>query len=511
MEDHKSIVLKLSQQVAKFHSTSTPFRIYHGNTNSTRASARTTANSVDVSSLKHIISIDMSTRFCVCEPNVPMDDLLSATIKHDLMPPIVPEFPGITVGGAFAGTAGESSCFKYGFFDRSVTSIEVILADGEVFTASESEREDLYHGAAGTFGTLGVLTLLTIKLIPCQPYVELTYLPVKSIEDAVSTISDAMSKDRSGLQTIDFLDGIMFSPTQGCVAVGRFSSGPSSKAESSSPLKVVTFHNASDNWFYLHAQQQSSPTYQSPQTDLIPLESYIFRFDRGAFWTGKYAYKYFLTPFNRITRFLLDPFMHTRIMYHALHRSGLMDDFVIQDMAVPASRMKEFSDWLDSVEGMCKEIYPRWVCPLKAGVHVSMNPHYSSGTGPTNGKLQGSGDSDYLLNIGLWGPFPSHTTQLKINRLIESKLSSLKGMKWLYAQTFYTESEFWSIYDRKWYDELRKKYKAESLPNVYQKVGPSAESLKEKEGWTIWDVWPLRGLYGVASAIRGGDYLRKMG
>jgi len=78
------------------------------------------------------------------------------------------EFPGITVGGGFAGTAGESSSFRYGFFDRTVNWIEMVLADGEVVRASGTEREDLFLGAASSFGTLGVATLLEIQLIEAK-------------------------------------------------------------------------------------------------------------------------------------------------------------------------------------------------------------------------------------------------------------------------------------------------------------------------------------------------------
>ena len=455
-----------------------------------------------------------------------MEELLSATSKHGLMPPVVPEFRKITVGGAFSGTAGESSCFKYGFFDRSAKWLEMILASGEVVTASENQREDLFRGAAGTFGTLGVTTSFELKLIEAKRFVELTYLPVKNIQQAVDTIEDAMSKDISGEQPIDFLDGIMFGPDHGVIMRGKMIESPQSKTtteSSSSPQQITTFHKPWDQWFYLHAQTKSSQPTRT--TDIIPLDSYIFRYDRGAFWMGKHAYSYFMMPFNRLTRFMLNPFMHTGIMYHALHRSGLTSTFIIQDMAVPSKNITEFSNWLDTDSkegGKCADIYPRWLCPLREGEYGGMNPHVTPPSSPSspnaflpktiNGYF-GSKKRDFLLNIGIWGPLPSShtaTSQLSINRAIEAKLASLGGMKWLYAQTFYTEDEFWKIYDRAWYGGLRKKYKAEGLPDVYAKVGPRPESLRPREraemGWREWcweSVWPLKGLYGVVSAAKG--------
>ena len=531
MDAHRYTVSSLSSQVAKFHRSQIPFRIYHGNTNATRTSARTLANTLDVSSLNHVLAVSPSKRTCLVEPNVSMEELLSATSKHGLMPPVVPEFRKITVGGAYSGTAGESSCFKHGFFDRSAKWLEMILANGEVVTASENEREDLFRGAAGTFGTLGVTTSFELRLIEAKRFVELTYLPVKNIQHAVDEIEDAMAKDISGENPIDFLDGIMFSPNSGVVMSGKMIESPqkTTTLKESPPdnQQITTFHKPWDQWFYLRAQAQSQ--HSKPATDIIPLDSYIFRYDRGAFWMGKHAYSYFMVPFNRLTRFLLNPFMHTGIMYHALHRSGLTSTFIIQDMAVPAQKMSEFSDWLDSNDkegGKCVDIYPRWLCPLREGEYGGMNPHVTPPSTPSspNAFLPQSNDyfgkkRDFLLNIGLWGPLPSShsaTSQLSINRAIEAKLAALGGMKWLYAQTFYTEDEFWKIYDKVWYGGLRKKYRAETLPDVYTKVGPRPEALRPREksemGWKEWcweTIWPLKGLYGVASAAKGGDYLRK--
>lgn len=503
---HNTAVARISSQVAQFHRSKTPFRIFHGSTNATRPSIRTLAGTVDISDLNHVISIDAEKRTCLVEPNVPMDLLVASTLPLGLLCPVVPEFPGITVGGGHAGTAGESSSFRYGFFDRCVNWLEIVLADGEVVIASDdNERKDLFNGTAGTFGTLGVATLFEIRLIPAKSHVELTYVSVRGIEDAQRELAE-QAKDNS----VEFLDGIMFSPDKGVIMAGRFAE-PARETEHGNKghdLPMVTFTKPWDEWFYLHAEEQIKGT-GTPKRDLIPLTDYLFRYDRGAFWTGKWAFEYFYTPFTWFMRYVFDGCFHTRAMYHALHRSGLVQRYIVQDMALPNQNIPEFSQWLDTE---LPAIYPRWLCPLKLDESVSMSPHNTPAARTQD---------DSLLNIGVWGPTPRQHTQIGMNRRIEAKLKSLQGMKWLYAQTFYTEDEFWSIYDRKTYEALRKKYNAEGLPSVYEKVrtkvdqedlllGNNGDGAKLGIEKGFWSIWPFAGLYGILSLYTGGrDYLRK--
>lgn len=100
------------------------------------------------------------------------------TCRYGLIPPVVMEFPGITVGGGFAGTSGESISFKHGFFDRTVEWIEIVLANGDVTTASHTENADLFYGAACSFGTLGVITLRRLQLVEDRMYVLFNIRPV---------------------------------------------------------------------------------------------------------------------------------------------------------------------------------------------------------------------------------------------------------------------------------------------------------------------------------------------
>ena len=475
--DHKTKVDDIAATVRQFHDSQQPFRIYHGSTNSTRRVQYQRDKVVDTSGLTNIWAIDTEKKTVRTEPNVPMDKLVESTLDHGLVPLVVMEFPGITVGGGFSGTSGESSSFRHGVFHRTVNWIEIVLADGECTTASPSDKDDLFWGAASSLGSLGIVTMLEIRLMEAQPYVELTYHPESSLELAVKK-TEEITADPSN----DYLDGIVFARDKVIICSGRFV-GVLPKG-----IEVQRFTRAQDQWFYRHVEKIAASN-DFPRVDYIPLVDYLFRYDRGAFWTGKYAFRYFLTPFNRITRYLLDNFMHTRVMYHALHESGLADQYIVQDVSVPYAALTDFFEWLHGNFSY----YPLWLCPLKQNGYN--NP-------VTSGLLADKPDEpDYYMNVGIWGP-GSTNRQIFIeqNRQLEHKVHLVSGQKCLYAQTYYTEDEFWASYNRKEYDALRSKYRAWNLPSVYDKVRATERPMPFR-------IWPLSGLYGVYKVWRGGDYL----
>lgn len=493
MEQHKQIVEAVAASVSGFYDKGQPFRIHHGSTNSTRNQGfRDEQNKVNTSQLKDVLSIDTKTLTALVEPNVSMDRLVEATLEYNLIPQVVMDFPGITCGGGFAGTSGESSSFRHGFFDQTVEYVEMILANGNVVTCSAKEKADLFHGAAGALGTLGVVTMLCLRLEKASRFVEVTYHSVTSVSEAVEKCRSMSSRD-----SIDYLDGILFSTKSGAIITGRHVD------ENDPNMPIRTFSASKDPWFYMHVQESVSRQ-KEPVTELIPLAEYLFRYDRGGFWVGKTTFDYFLglLPFTKTTRRWLDDWMHTRMLYAAMH-AQLFNVMIIQDLALPYRNAEEFIDWT------AKEvrIFPLWLCPLRQSASPTMHPH-SMEHEPDGKTLQP------LLNVGLWGfsraGWP-YDNWVKLNHSIEAKLRELAGMKWLYGANLQTEDEFWSQFDRRWYDDLRKKYHASGLPTVYDKVetDPSKgrmvlKNATFKQAVTSW--WPLGGIHCMTKAWKSGVY-----
>jgi FAD/FMN-containing dehydrogenase len=486
MDRHQRIVAQVASKVKDYYTRKEPFRISHGSTNSTRPNVKKRV--VDISALRNVISVDTQRKTMLVEPNVPMDRLVEAALPHGLVPPVVMEFPGITVGGGYAGTAGESSSFKHGFFDRTINEVEMVLANGEVVKASEKDNKDLFRGAAGAVGTLGVTTAVDLKLVEAKKYVKTTYYPTRTLAQAVKEVREHTEGEK-GIKN-DYVDGVLFSKDHGAIVTGEMTD------ELPPNTRPQTFSNPWDPWFYLHVEAATRAT-DKPVVEYIPLAEYMFRYDRGGFWVGRSAFSYMRFPFNKYTRWFLDDFLHTRMLYRALHASGIATRYIVQDMALPYPNAEKFIDYTDKTFN----IWPIWLCPLKQSEQPTMHPH-------TKGELKDT----QMLNIGLWGFGPKDPdTYLRKNRALEKTLGQMGGMKWLYAHTYYGKDEFWSQFDRTWHQGLRKKYNAETFPDVHDKVyvdiQKHTEMVNKDLGMKLRNVWPLGGLWGIWKSIQSKDYL----
>lgn len=494
MQEHDRAVREIATRVKTFYEQKKPFRISHGSSNSTRVSAVHRGDVVDISGLSRVLSVDARARTALVEPNVPMDRLIEATLRHGLVPPVVMEFPGITAGGGFAGTGGESSSFKHGYFNETANWAEIVLGSGDVVRAApDNEHAELFHAASGAVGSLGVTTLLELRLLPARRYVRTTYTPCASVREAV----DAIERAAADRDAHDYVDGIVFSPTHAAVVTGSMTD------ELPPGSSVTRFSAPADPWFYLHVWDATRGR-TGPATFHVPLAEYLFRYDRAGFWVGAQAFRYFRFPFTALARRVFDDFFHTRMLYRALHASGQARRFVVQDLALPFDAAEEFVGY-----AMAEfDIWPLWLCPLRQPRLPSLHPHLRPRKGSEEAERRSPG---MLLNVGLWGWGPKRAESfIAKNVQLERRLEELGGMKWLYAQAYYSEDEFWGMFDRGWYESLRRRYCAEQLPSVWDKVAvdPVEEARRARESWWAWlmGVWPVAGVYGLARAIQSGDY-----
>ncbi len=435
---HQLKLEDLSRQMRENYRQNKKVRIYHGTTNSTRIQEFKKDQTVDISHFDQIIFLNKKEKYAVVESNVSMDKLVTETLKYGLIPPVVMEFPSITVGGGIQGGAGESSGFRYGLFNNCFTNYEVILGNGAVFETTPKKNPDLFYGVAGTYGSLGIISAAQIKLIEAKKFVKLSYQRTNSFEETVELVKKQTN------QKFDYIDAIIFSKHQGLVMAGEL--------VNTADLPVRTFSKSTDPWFYLQAETITKN--RQAWQELIPLTDYLFRYDRGAFWSGKSVFQRFNLPFNRLTRFLFNPIFKTKTMFRFMQAMKTSQLSLIQDVCLPQDTAVDFLNYLDKK----LKIYPLWICPDKPSQKENFAPTFLT--------------TDLVINIGVWGRVRGNYSQiLKINRDFENKVTSLSGRKALYGHSYYSEEEFWRIYNKKDYQTLRSKYHAKNtLFDVYEKV-----------------------------------------
>ena len=469
--DHREAVARIQERVKYFHEQKKPFRVYHGSTSSTRPLAFKRDAIVDTSAMDRLFPVDLKSMTVQAEPKVPMDALAAHCLPHGVVPKIVMEFKGITVGGGYSGFSGESSMYRYGLFNNTVSHIEIVLGDGTLETATRTRNADLLEQAAGSLGTFGIVTLLTIELVPAKPCVRVDVQLVKDVSTA-HAIFEAATKDES----IHFIDGVYFRKGQIAVMFGRFVDRPSPPAKVLSKMQVHWFADT------IEGALKKKPTGETPVPLHMNTDDYLFRYDHGAFWGAKLAFRHFHVPENALTRRLADPFLDSRTCYHALHKSGLANEYVVQDFGIPSSTVVEFVDYVTETMPELQVFLAPCRAPRDIGLDTRFNPRVSEIS------------DQRIFAVGVYGRGPRDPKAFyDLNRKLEIRSAELMGAKLLYARTYYTEDEFWLIYDKVKYDETRARYRAEGLPSVYDKLkadmGDGAGKRRALRGIleTMWD------------------------
>ncbi len=367
--------------------------------------------------------------------------VIAGTLPLGLAPAIVPELKTITVGGVYAGIGVETASGKYGFMHETVLEAEILTGDGSVLVCNEKKNSDLFFGFPNTYGTLGYALRLKIQLFPIKPFVKLTRVTYADAASFVRALSQEGTRAR-GKSDDAFVEGTVLAPKQYVVSLGRF---------------VDTAPFVRDIY--------KQPFYKSIGThaeDYLKTEDYFFRYDPDWFWCSR-----LFGLENPLLRALYPKKKMRSDVYYRIagassriplvkqvRKLGWKREPLIQDVEAPVEKAIEFVEWFDREIGM----KPYIVAPVQQWKNVSypLSPI-------TPGKQ--------FMNIGFYAPHKTRMPELYYTKLIDQKVLSMKVRKMLYSVTTLTEDEFWTLFPRRTYDALKKKYDpARTFKSLYEKV-----------------------------------------
>jgi decaprenylphospho-beta-D-ribofuranose 2-oxidase len=132
---------------------------------------------VTMTKLDRYLSFDEATGVLRCEAGVSLAQLITDFGPRGFFPAITPGTKFVTVGGCIANDVHGKAHHAQGTFVTCVESMQLLVADGRVVTASRKENADLFWATFGGLGLTGVVLEATLKLRK----IETTYFRQKSL------------------------------------------------------------------------------------------------------------------------------------------------------------------------------------------------------------------------------------------------------------------------------------------------------------------------------------------
>ncbi len=402
---------------------------------------------LDVSAFSNVLCVDPETRTAVVGGMTTYEDLADATLRHGLMPLVVPQLKTITLGGAVSGLGIESTSLRNGLPHESVLGMEILTGDGRLISAApDSEHADLYWGFPNSYGTLGYALWLTIALEPVKPCVHVHHFRFGSPGEAMAAIGEIARDGSYGGHTADFVDGTAFGPDEIFLTVGA-----------NSDVAPWLSDYTGQNIYY--------QSIRGPKDDFLTIRDYLWRWDTDWFWCSRafgvqrplvrrmWPRRYRRSDVYRRLVALDKRRGLTRAV--GARRGAPAQESVIQDVEIPLSQSAEFYEFFDASVGMS----PVWLCPLRLRADRAW-PLYP---------LQ---PDQVYVNFGFWGnvTLPPGAGDGFYNRQVEDKVTELGGHKGLYSTSYYSREEFSRLYNGPAYAELKHAYDPDGrLASLYDK------------------------------------------
>jgi len=440
---HAGKIARLRTAIASARSASAPaIGLAKDTSNLFRDRARRKPR-IDVSHFDEVIAVDAGRQVVVAEGMIPFVALADATLAHGAMPAVVPQLKSITLGGAVAGVGIEATSFRQGLVHDTIVAMDILTGDGRIVACTpDNDHRDLFHGFPNSYGTLGYALSLTARTLPVKRYVRVEHARHREAAGFFDHLADACIDG-----SIDFVDGVVFDRGDLVLSCARF-------VDDAPWVGDYTFERI----YYRSLREK--------RVDYLTTRDYLWRWDTDWFWCSKNVGAQHPLVRRLLGRQRLNSITYQKIMrWNARwgatawrnRARGVFSETVIQDVDIPIARAAEFLDFLHAEVG----ILPIWICPIRAPEPAAEATLYPLPRGTLS------------INFGFWDTVESREPRPPgfVNRRIERKVGEAGGIKSLYSDSYFTEDEFWSIYNRPAYAALKARYDpAGVLGDLYAKV-----------------------------------------
>lgn len=412
-----------------------------------------THRGIPLHSMRDIIRLDEAKGTVWVEPYVNMGQISRFLIPKGYTLPVLPELDELTVGGLINGFGVESSSHRYGLFQYTVETMDIVCADGMLRRCSASENSNLFYAIPWSHGTLGFLVAAELRVIPCKPWVRLHYQPLRGLRHIADAFEQASRSDR-----FQFVEMLMFGPDAAVLMTGNFADKPASDGSSNAIGKFWK------PWFYKHVQGFLTAGKES--VEYIPLRHYYHRHTRSLFWEMEEIIPFGNHPlFRHLLGWAVPPPIGLLKYFETETTKRLREQFhVVQDMLIPAVHLEKSLRYFEEQY----QLYPLWLCPMNVYTYPE-----DKGFLHAYRKTDGTEDS-LFVDIGAYGtPKKPGFHAMEALQALEQFVLEHGGYQAMYARTLLSREDFRRMFNHTHYDRMRREIPntIKAFDEVYDKLG----------------------------------------
>ncbi len=143
---------------------------------------------IDTKNLAHIVNFDAVGKTITVQTGISWRSIQEYIDPYNLSLKVMQSYCDFSVGGSLSVNV-HGRYVGYGPLIETVQSIKIIVADGQLLTASRTQNSDLFKAALGGYGLLGIIVEVTLSLTEnCKIENKKIYMNVDSYFEYLSKI-----------------------------------------------------------------------------------------------------------------------------------------------------------------------------------------------------------------------------------------------------------------------------------------------------------------------------------
>lgn len=114
---------------------------------------------------------DVRSDRVVVDAGAKWSEVVAAMLPHGLVPPVLPDYLELSVGGTLTVGGVGSMTSRYGMQSDNILAMEVVTGKGETVACSPDSNADLFHAVRAGLGQVAVILRAALQLVPAPQQV----------------------------------------------------------------------------------------------------------------------------------------------------------------------------------------------------------------------------------------------------------------------------------------------------------------------------------------------------